>query len=186
MQIPELGSIEKIRKKLGMTQTQLAEKAKVSQSLVARVESGSVDPRYSRVVRIFQALYESKSQAICARELMTKTVVSVKTTDSLGEAIKKMKRYKVSQLPVFKARSQEGSISEGVILDQISKGANISNLSSKKVGEYMEDPLPQVNSSTNINTISSLLEHNKAVLISEKGRIEGIVAKSDLLKVVRG
>lgn len=50
----------------------------------------------------------------------------------------------------------------------------------------MDDPLPQVSPGTDINTLSSLLEHNKAVLIIEKGRVEGIVTKADLLKVVTG
>ena len=62
----------------------------------------------------------------------------------------------------------------------------MSEISTKKVKEYMDDPLPQVSPGTDINTLSSLLEHNKAVLIIEKGRVEGIVTKADLLKVVTG
>lgn len=185
MELPELERIEKLRKKLRLTQTQLAKKAGLSQSLVARVESGNVDPRYSKVVRIFKALDESQDRAITATEIMTKNVVSVQGEDHLHIAIEKMKKNNVSQLPVFSGRDQAGSISEGVIMDQISKGVNINKISERKVLEYMEEPLPQVNPNTNISTLSSLLEHNKAVLIVDKGHIEGIVTKADLLKVVR-
>jgi len=184
MQLPELERIGKLRKKLGLTQTQLAKKAGLSQSLIARVESGSVDPRYSKVVKIFTALDESRHKDITAREIMTRCVVSVQTSDHLRTAIEKMKKNNVSQLPVFAGRNQAGSISEGVIMDQISKGVNINAISKRKVAEYMEEPLPQVNPNTNIGALSSLLEHNKAVLIVDKGRLEGIVTKADLLKVV--
>jgi len=185
MELPDLERIGKLRKKLALTQTELAKKAGLSQSLVARVEAGSVDPRYSKVVRIFKALDESKHKDITAMEIMTSGVVSVKTTDNLRNAIEKMKKNNVSQLPVFTGKDQAGSISEGVIMDQISKGVNINTISERKVLEYMEEPLPQVNPNTNISTLSSLLEHNKAVLIVGKGRLEGIVTKADLLKVVR-
>lgn len=175
-----------MRKKLGLTQTELAKKAGISQSLIARLEAGTVDPRYSKVEKIFRALDVSENRAITAREIMSSNVVSVKSSDSLGAAIQKLKKHNVSQMPVLEGKTQAGSLYEGVIMAQISKGANMSEISTKKVKEYMDDPLPQVSPGTDINTLSSLLEHNKAVLIIEKGRVEGIVTKADLLKVVTG
>ena len=185
MQLPELERIVSIRKKLGLTQTQLAKRAGISQSLIARVEAGTVDPRYSKVMKIFVALEESKHRFILAKEIMTRGVVGVHIGDKLSAAINKMRDHNVSQLPVFDGNNQVGVISEGVIMDQISKGANIAVISERKVDEYMEDPLPQVSAGTNITSLSSLLEHNKAVLIADKGKIEGIVTKADLLKVMR-
>ncbi len=186
MQLPELERISILRKKLGLTQTELAKKAGISQSLIARVEAGTVDPRYSKVGKIFKALDVSENSVITAKEIMTRGVVSVKTSDPLGQAIKKMKKHNVSQLPAFDGKTQAGSISEGVIMGQISKGTGIAAISTRKVKDYMEEPLPQVSPGADLNTLSSLLEHNKAVLIAEKGRVEGIVTKADLLKVVTG
>lgn len=186
MQLPELARIVILRKKMGLTQTELAKKAGISQSLIARVEAGTVDPRYSKVEKIFRALDVSENRAITAREIMSSDVVSVKSSDSLGAAIQKLKKHNVSQMPVLDGKTQAGSLSEGVIMAQISKGANMSDISTNKVKEYMEDPLPQVSPGTDLSTLSSLLEHNKAVLIIEKGRVEGIVTKADLLKVVTG
>jgi len=185
MQLPETGRIIQMRKKLGLTQSELAKRAGISQSIIARIEAGTVDPRYSKVVKIFTALEDTKKQDITAKEIMTAQVVSVQTTDNIRTAVNKMKKHNVSQLPAFENKNQKGSISEGVILDQISKGINIDIMSEKKVGECMEEPLPQVNPDTSISTLSSLLEHNKAVLITDKGKIQGIVTKADLLKVVR-
>lgn len=184
MQLPTLENIYKLRKKFGIKQTELAKKAGVSQSLIARIETGTVDPRYSNIVKIFRALEDIKGKGIIAREIMTKDVVSVKAGDSLEKATSKMRRYNVSQMPVFKGKKTIGSISEGVIMDQISKGVNIHSISQKKVEEFMEDPLPSVNSNTPLSTISVLLENNKAVLVVEKGVINGIVTNADLLKVV--
>ncbi|MHA1431033.1 MAG: helix-turn-helix domain-containing protein, partial [Candidatus Freyarchaeota archaeon] len=53
--LPTPEDIKRLRKKVGLTQTELAEKAGVSQSLIARIESGSVDPRLSTLQRILNA-----------------------------------------------------------------------------------------------------------------------------------
>jgi len=66
MKPPELHDIERLRKRFGLTQEELARKAGISQSLIARVESGMVDPRYSRIAKIFVALDEMKSKGIRA------------------------------------------------------------------------------------------------------------------------
>jgi len=50
-----LGRFQK-RKELGLTQSKLAASAGVSQSIIAKIEAGSVDPSYSVVQRLFSAL----------------------------------------------------------------------------------------------------------------------------------
>ncbi|MEM2547192.1 MAG: helix-turn-helix domain-containing protein, partial [Candidatus Bathyarchaeia archaeon] len=54
--LPSLDEIAKRRKLLGLTQKQLAKIAGVSQSFVAKVESGKIDPSYSKVKAIFDVL----------------------------------------------------------------------------------------------------------------------------------
>src|SRR3989442_5090468 len=54
--LPSLGEIPKKRKELGLTQSRLAVSAGVSQSIIAKIEAGSVDPSYSVVQRLFSAL----------------------------------------------------------------------------------------------------------------------------------
>ena len=45
----EIEQLKQIRKQLGLTQTEFAKEAGVSQSLVAKIEAGNIDPTYSKV-----------------------------------------------------------------------------------------------------------------------------------------
>jgi transcriptional regulator with XRE-family HTH domain len=48
--------IYELRLKQGLTQTQLADKARVSQSLISKIENNNLDPGFSQVLRIANAL----------------------------------------------------------------------------------------------------------------------------------
>jgi len=184
MLLPELSDISRLRKKFDITQTELAKRAGVSQSLVARLERGRVDPRYSKAASVFRALDELRGKEILTKELMTPKVVGVQLTDSMEKIAGIMKRCNVSQMPVFDKKKVVGSISERVILDEIAKGADMRDFSHKDVDEFMEHPFPIVGMNTPLTTISTLLEHNTAVLVMERGDIKGIITNADLLKVV--
>lgn len=186
MELPSLTEIERRRKALGLTQTELAGKAGVSQSLIARVEAGSVDPRYTKVSRIFRALEEFKDREVCARDIMSLEVVGVQKTVSMENASGKMKEYEVSQMPVYEGDAIVGSISERVILDQISRGVDTRQFSSSPVSDYMEAAFPTVGPETPLSVVSALLEYNTAVVVQEMGQTRGVITKADLLKVVHG
>ena len=186
MELPSINDVGRRRKKLGLTQHELARRAGVSQSLVARIENGAVDPRYSKVAGIFRALDELKDREVSADEIMTKDVVGIQTTVRMGDVTKKMKTYGVSQMPVYDGDAIVGSISETAILDQIDSGVDGKVLSSNTVQEYMEDAFPTVKPETPVSVVSALLEHNTAVIVSEKGKVKGIITKADVLKMVHG
>jgi len=185
MLLPSLSEIKKIRKRLGLSQMELAERAGVSQSLIARVESGSVDPRYSRVERIFKTLNELKCKETMAGEIMTPSVVGIQIKTSVGSAAKLMRTYNVSQLPVFNGKKIVGSISEQTILEKVAKGMDIKALSTKRIDEFLEEPFPTVGINTPITSISVLLSSNKAVLVVDRGEIKGIITNADLLKILK-
>jgi predicted transcriptional regulator len=184
MQLPPITEIGKLRKRLSLTQTELAKKANVSQSLIARLEAGTVDPRYSKVAHIFTALDELKGKEIAAREIMTKEVVGIQHTASIEYAAGKMKKHNVSQMPVFDDDKILGSFSERVILDLLSRGFDAKAFSKEDVREHMEDAFPTVKPETPLSVISALLEHNPGVIVQEQGKTVGIITKADLLKVI--
>jgi len=185
MQPPDITEIARTRKRMKLTQTQLADASGVSQSLIARAEAGTVDPRYSKVVAIFAALEKLAGGSVKAEDIMTKGVTSVTARDSMEEAAKLMKKKNISQIPVVEGKNIVGSLTEQAVLDQVSAGIQMKDLSSRPVGDYMRDALPTVAADTPLAALSALLEHNPAVIVSEKGETKGIVTKSDLLKMVK-
>ena len=79
-----LNEIKQMRKNLGITQKELCEKARVSQSLIAKIESGKIDPSYRNVQKIFDALNSmSKHESKKASDIMNKYVVSLKPEDKV-------------------------------------------------------------------------------------------------------
>ncbi len=56
MELPTPRDLRERRTALDLTQSELAERADVSQPLIARIEGGDVDPRLSTLRRIVEAL----------------------------------------------------------------------------------------------------------------------------------
>jgi predicted transcriptional regulator len=56
MKVPSGEEIQSVRKSQGLTQSAVAERAGVSQPLIARIETGDVDPRVSTLYSIVSAL----------------------------------------------------------------------------------------------------------------------------------
>ena len=172
----ELEEIKKIRKKLGLTQAQLANRAGVSQSLIAKIESGRIDPTYTKTQKIFAALSEfEKKEEVKAGQIMTARIISVAPADSIKEAIAKMKKSQISQLPVIDEHNLAGLVSELTILDAMlnSKGNNVKDV--------MQEAPPIVSKTTSIQVVSSLLKHFPMVIVSEEGKLVGVITKSDLI-----
>ena len=80
MELPTPEDLRERRTDLGLTQSELADRADVSQPLIARIEGGDVDPRLSTLRRIVDALQEAEGGVLRARDLMHSPVVSVALT----------------------------------------------------------------------------------------------------------
>jgi predicted transcriptional regulator len=178
-QIMLLSTIKIKRKKLGMSQKELSKQAGISQSLLAKLESGKVEASYSKVQRIFDILdkTEKKSEKK-AEDVMTKSTFSAKPNDSVKDAAAKMKAHSISQMPVISGKTQIGSISESGIIDKMQEGKNLDKISVK---EIMESPLPIVSKEISISSLLPLLKEAGAVLVVDKEKIAGIVSKSDVI-----
>src|SRR5437870_4900636 len=122
--LPTLDEIPKKRKALGLTQSKLAQLAGVSQSIIAKIESGTVDPSYSIAKRLVEALEKESIQSSRPRvsEIMSKPVISVSKTQLVRDAVDLMRKRGYSQLPVFDGNRCVGSISEKTILDRAARG----------------------------------------------------------------
>jgi len=178
--------LKRLRRAAGLTQKQLAERAGVSQSLIARIERGTVDPRFSTVRRIVAALTPVKS-ARTAREIMSSPVEGIGSRDSVRMAVDKMKRTSFSQLPVLMDQRLVGSVHESTILDRIARSNNPERVLSSIVYNIMDKPFRTVAPNESIEKIVDLLSSGEpALLVVENGSLLGIITKIDVLAARAG
>lgn len=175
----EVAEIKNIRKRVGMTQGELAKLADVSQSMIAKIESGLLDPSYSNAKKIFAALDSlTNKKNIQIEQVMVKKIISVSPNDTLKDAIETMKKYGISQTPVIDGNSVAGFISEGILLDAIMNTHN----PKARISEVMSEAPPIVAVSADIDAASHLLKYYPLVLVSDKGKLVGVLTKADLLQ----
>lgn len=182
---PNLEEIAQKRRMLGLKQSELAKLAGVSQSLIAKLESGKIDSSYTKVKAIFDAFerLEVKTK-IQAGKVLHKKVIGVQKNEPITKVVQLMKSYKYSQLPVFDGKQPVGSISEKAILNQILAGKALNQISALPTEEVMEESFPQVDENAPLSSISTLLQVYSAVLVSKKGTVVGIITKADLLRML--
>ncbi len=169
------------RKKLGLTQTELAKLSGVSQSLIAKIESNKIDPTFSKTKKIFLALNSiQKKTSLKAKDIMNKKIISLKPEAYLKEAIDKMRSHGISQIPIID-KEIIGLVSESSILEQIQEGKDIKEL---KIKDVISETPPMVSEETDIELITQMLKYNPMILINKYGKITGIITKADILKKV--
>ena len=183
--LPSINEVSKKRRITGITQQKLARLAGVSQSLIAKLESKKIDPSYTKVKAIFDALERLQTETeIRAVEVLQNRIIGVQKSAPVSKAVQMMAEYGYSQLPVFDGEHSVGSIAEKTIIGKVSAGKDLSAVSRRLVGDVMEEAFPQVGEDAPLPLISNLLQVYSAVLISTKGKVVGIVTKADLLKML--
>ena len=74
--LAEIAEIKVLRKRHNLTQSQLAKLAGVSQSLIAKLESGMIDPSYTNFRKIYDVLTGLKEEREAkAEEVMSKRII---------------------------------------------------------------------------------------------------------------
>lgn len=176
----ELQEVKPLRKALGLTQKQLAELAGVSQSLIAKVEAGLLDPSYSSGKRILDALRSLKQQSEpSARAVMQQHLITCRPEDRLQAVIAKMQKHAFSQIPVLDGDNVVGIVSESVIV------RNMDRLRSETLArDVMEEAPPIVPLESPRRVIAELLAHYSILIVKERGKLRGIITKADLLRTV--
>lgn len=178
-----LRQIKRIRQQLDISQSQLAKLARVSQSLIAKIEAKRIDPSYSKVCKIFDTLEEEQEKKqLQARQMMHKNVIFAQFDNKLPDIIVLMRKYGISQVPVRIGERICGLITEQGLLEAISKKPHrISFLIAKDI---MQEAPPAVSLSTRQKIIVQLLSENPIVLVTDKGKIVGVISKSDLFEKI--
>jgi len=174
MELPTPQDLRERRNELELTQSALADSAGVSQPLIARIEGGDVDPRLSTLRRIVEALDKAEGKVARAEDLMNEEVISVAPDDAVVEAFDLMDGEAYSQLPVIQNGIPVGSISQSDIRQS---GEDVSDL---PVSELMSESFPTVAKDATVDEVGNLLDHYKAVMVTEGGEAVGIITDADI------
>lgn len=165
------------RKKLKMTQKELAELVGVSQSLIAKLESGALDPKLSLIKKII-SVFEERERKKRAENIMNSPVIVAEMDEAISKVAKTMIEKGISQMPVVDKGKIVGSISEKGIFKAFYEGKR-----DLKVRDILESPLPEVSPNAELEEFSKLLLENPAVIVVEKGKILGIITKHDVMRI---
>jgi CBS domain-containing protein len=115
-------------------------------------------------------------------EVMTKGLISVKSTDKVFTAIKVMTENDIGSVLVTKNEKPVGILTERDILRKVCP----QQLCTREItaGEVMSKPLIHVQSDAGLGQASSLmtLKNVRRLLVIDKGKLGGIVTQKDVMK----
>ncbi len=170
---PELTSISIRRRKLGLTQKKLSDKAGISQSLLTKIERGLVIPNYKTACNIFEILDEQEyKQEKTLLDVMRRKVITLKSSESIDKAIEMAKKHSISQFPILENGKIVGAITTNLLVD-VKKNTRIKDI--------MREPFPTLNANTPLTIASNLLKQYPAIIIVQNSSIIGIATAEDLL-----
>ncbi len=113
---------------------------------------------------------------------MTKTVRTVKPTDSVKKAVLTMNRYRIGSVIVIENYEPAGIITERDMLKRIvARGKNADKV---KCGTIMSRPLRTIDTSDSIEDAAALMAKRKIkkLAVMKDGRLAGILTVTDILK----
>jgi len=175
MDLPTPADLKERRTELELTQSELADRADVSQPLIARIEGGDVDPRLSTLRRIVTALDEAESAVMHADDIMHEGVIVVAPDDSVREAIDVMVKEGYSQLPVVRDGRPQGIISNSDI-----RQLDPDNAGELPVADAMREAITTVEPNATLDEVNAHLNHQAAVMVVEDGQLRGIITEADV------
>ena len=175
MGVPTAEGLRERRNGLELAESEMAERADVSQPLIARIEGGDVDPRLSTLRRIVTALDEAESAVIHAGDIMHEGVIHVAPDDSVREAIDVMVKEGYSQLPVVRDGRPQGIISNSDI-----RQLDRDNAGELPVADAMREAITTVEPGATLDEVNAHLNHQDAVMVVVDGQLRGIITEADV------
>jgi len=174
-----------MRIKVGITQKNLANMTNVSTSMINQIESGRTQPSYETAKKIFENLVklEGKSSSHKAGDFCSREIIKLKQNNTLHDAINKMRKSSISQIPVFNGNEIIGVVTEDSIVKHLADVGE-PELKNTKLVDVMEAVPPIVDYDTPANVLVPLIRFSKCILVSKKSKIVGIITASDTLRMM--
>ena len=181
MWLPDPKDIISLRKKMGDTQRELANKCGLSFAWVYQVEKGDIkDPSYSKLKKIADYYeFQKKNQGWTAGDICNSNMISTEIKQSLQKANERMIAKGISQIPVF-----EKNVCVGMLTDKTISSFFSVDKSKIMINHKMLEPTPPiVDSSSPAKLLKKFLDFFDCVLVEKKGKIYGIIVMQDFNKL---
>ena len=117
------------------------------------------------------------------KEHLDKPLVVVRTEELVSHAIERMRKYKISQIPVIDVHGFVGSVDES---DLFQSFISDKNTAERPIREVMGKPFPIVKSGTPVEEVSRLItKDNQAVLVDLGSGKHHIITKYDIIGSIK-
>ena len=177
----DITQLRKIRKQLDMTQHKMAGELGISQSMVAKIESGSLDPTYSYVKKIEdKIMHLTHREEKEAGEIMSRNIFSVNKNDTVKHAISLMMKNEISQVIVLDRDNVLGLVSESSLL-----GVDVDKINNRKCFEIMTESPPIIDKHAKLEMIVQLLKFYPILIVKESGKLAGVITKADVIRCLK-
>lgn len=175
--LEDLKMLKKLRLQDNLTQRELARRAHTTQSTIAKIEAGKLEPSLKLARRVLNVLNNSIKSRVNIKNIMESNIVSFSPSKPLNEAIEIMHNKAFSQVPIIQGTQILGTVTESSIISK-SQGKDVSALT---VNDVMVDTLPILPPDTRNEEIYTLLKYHPAILVVSNGMLLGIVTKADIM-----
>ena len=117
------------------------------------------------------------------KEHIEKPLVVIRTEELVSHAIERMRKYKISQIPVVDITGFVGSVDESNLFNSFLSDNNVAD---KPIKEIMGKPYPIVKKGASIEEVSKLInKENQAVLIDLGENKHHIITKYDIIGAIK-
>ncbi|WP_240938738.1 CBS domain-containing protein [Metallosphaera hakonensis] len=163
----------------GLTQMELAKRVGVSQSLIAKIEKGKIDPKLSVVKKILDELTPLIETSETAINLMHSPVISAILDDKIRDVVEVMENNNISQVPVVNSQGKlVGIIYDFILMRRLALPSS-RNL---RAVDVMAPLPPLVSPSTSVSQVMRLLTKHSVTLVVQGDLYPlGIITRSDLI-----
>jgi cystathionine beta-synthase len=117
------------------------------------------------------------------KDHLDKPLIIVRTEELVSHAIDRMRKYKISQIPVIDITGFVGSVDESDLFQSYVSDKNVAD---KPIRELMGKPYPIVKAGTSIEEVSKLFtKKNQAVLVELENGKHHIITKYDIIGSIK-
>jgi cystathionine beta-synthase len=126
---------------------------------------------------------EIKKAEDVIKDHLDKPLIVVRTEELVSHAIERMRKYKISQIPVIDVSGFVGSVDESDLFQSYVADKNVAD---RPIKEIMGKPFPIVKLGTSIEEVSRLFtKENDAVLVELENGNHHIITKYDIIGSIK-